>query len=294
MVTKLVIWGILLVFAAGCAGRAIPSPPPEETAPPTTELFGGEFVVKPDGIYTFAHYYEHPETGREVVIIGMNHGGDKKYFEQVATILEEADLVLYEATRGQPKNPAVVEMQRAEDLVKMFSDDLDEAFLAAMRMYFESAAEYLQFTLEDDSFNYAQPGWEPGDIEFFLRITEEEFNAAFQEGLKRPTLERKRAVVEYVKDTLVRMQNKQFAKKDFGDGFVFFYSDPAIVGIFDEVLGKPRDEAVFDRFDQLVAERDPQVVGIKFGAAHIVNQRRLLEQRGYVHQYTIELRNLAF
>ncbi len=59
-------------------------------------LFWGEFVVKQDGIYTYAHYYEHPETKRRVVFVGMNHGGDKEYFEAVAKILEEAEAVLYE------------------------------------------------------------------------------------------------------------------------------------------------------------------------------------------------------
>lgn len=293
---KVVVLGILLsllIFAAGCGGSVTPTLPPEETIPPAIELFGGEFVVKPDGIYTFAHYYEHPETGHKIIIIGMNHGGDEEYFKQVAGILEEADLVLYEVTRGQPKDPTVVEMQRATDLIKMLSDDLDEAFPAAMGLYFESATEYLQLAQEQDLLT-ALSGWEPGDIEFWLRTTEEEFDAAYQKGLAGLTPDRKRAVVEYVKDALWRMENKEFTKKDFGDGFVFFYSDQATVDMLLGVLGNPRDEEVFGRFDQLVEERDPQVVAIKFGAAHTANQRRLLEQRGYIHVRTVELRNLAF
>ena len=68
-------------------------------------LFWGEFVVAPDGIYTYAHYYEHPETKRRVIFMGMNHGGDKEYFESVVNILEEAEVVLYEdLPRDQDEN----------------------------------------------------------------------------------------------------------------------------------------------------------------------------------------------
>lgn len=257
------------------------------------KLFGGEFVVKPDGIYTYAHYYEHPETGRRVIEIGMNHGGDKEYFEQVTKILEGADLVIYEVTRGQPRDPDTVRKAKEEAFVELHSNDPNIVFRAAMYLYFESAAECLQLVQEQD-FLAAPPDWEPGDVGFFLQLTEEELDATYQRGLARLTLERKRAVIGYVKDVLERMEKKQFTRKDFGDGFVFFYSDPAIVDMLDEVLAKPRDEEVFECFDRLVAERDPQVVAIKFGAAHTAYQRELLERRGYVHARTVELCNLAF
>ncbi len=61
-----------------------------------------------------------------------------------------------------------------------------------------------------------------------------------------------------------------------------------------DAIGKPRDEILMERFDKIIQEKNPRIVGIKFGAAHISYQRKLLEQRGYVWQSSVELRNIAF
>lgn len=262
-------------------------------------LFWGEFVVKQDGIYTYAHYYEHPETKRRVIFVGMNHGGDKEYFEAAAKILEEAEVVLYEGLPPDQEETADELQKEAEkDLKNLYSENIDEAFYAAMETYFRRAHKHLQLVGEGSAFNYTKSGWESGDAEFFVRLKNDaklqQFLAERQKDLIRLTPERKKEVVEFVRSAVKSIEEGRFIKKDFGDGFIFFWSDQTLVDLMLDALGKPRDEIVIERFDKVIEEKNLRIIGIKFGAAHISYQRKLLEQRGYVLQHSVELRNIAF
>lgn len=261
-------------------------------------LFDGEVAVKTDGIYTYVHYYEHPETKRKVVMVGMNHVGDEGYFEKVAGILDGCEVVLYEGTPPEQETLEETIDELEEDLAKMQKPDINEAFYAALRAYSERITEYSKLALEKNSFDYKKDGWESGDAEFFLRLKNDEnlqmFSAKRLKNLCRLTLERKKAVIEYVNQSLKCMEDDQFTKKDFGDGLIFFYSDPELVELIIDELGKPRDELVFECFDKIIQRRNPRSIGIKFGAGHMPNQCRLLERRGYVLRYSIGLRNIAF
>lgn len=278
---------LTLLFLGGC------------TMSNAHNLFEGEFVVKPDGIYTYAHYYEHPESKRSIIIVGMNHGGDREYFEQAAKILGGAEVVLYEGVPpSQKETSEEIEKEAQEDLQKLASEDVDGAFYAAIRSYFRKAHKYLQLVGEGSAFDYSKTGWESGDAEFFVRLKNDEklqqFMTERQKDLARLTPDRKKEIVEFVRKALKNIEDGQFTKKDFGDGFIFFWSDQKLISIFLDALGKPRDELVLERFDRIIEEKNPHVVGIKFGAAHVAYQRKLLEQRGYILRRSIELRNIAF
>jgi len=264
-------------------------------------LFEGEFVVKLDGIYTYAHYYEHPESKRGVVIVGMNHGGDKEYFEHMAKLLENVEIVLHEGgglPSTQEETAEEVEKEEQENLQKLASEDVDEAFYPAVGSYFRKAHKFLQLDGGGGAFDCSKTGWEPGDAEFFVKLNNDEklqqFMAERQKDLTRLMPELKKEVIEFIRKALKNIENGQFTKKDFGDGFIFFWSDKTLVNMFLGALGKPRDEIVMERFDQIVREKNPHTVGIMFGAAHITYQRKLLEQRGYTLRRSIELRNIAF
>lgn len=264
-----------------------------------SSLFWGEFVVKHDGIYTYAHYYEHPETKRRVIFVGMNHGGDKGYFEAAAKILEEAEVVLYEGLPpDQEETTEEIEKEMNEDFKKLYAENIDEAFYAAMRTYFIRAHKYLRLVGEGSAFDYSKSGWESGDAEFFVRLENDEklqqFLVERQKDLTRLPHERKKEVVEFVRKAVKNIEEGRFTKKDFGDGFVFFWSDQNLVGLVLDAFGKPRDEIVMERFNKITQENNPRIVGIKFGAAHIFYQRQLLEQRGYVLERSVELKNIAF
>lgn len=272
----------------------------------THELLWGEFVIKPDGIYTYVHYYRHPQTGRKIVMAGMNHGGDKEYFEKIAGILDDCEIVLYEASPPTSKTEAEKEEEKREKqkeneaYFKMLDgDNIEAAFYATTRAYFVKAVEYLAMPEEGDFFNRAKPGWESGDAEFFERFKndkelEKKFEVDFQEKLARCSLEWKKKAIDFTRAAIAKIEKKEFTKRDFGGGFIFFWSHPVNTEITLGMLGLPRDEMVFEKFDKVVKEKNPRTVGIKFGAGHINNQRKLLEQRGYLYLYSIELRNLAF
>ncbi|MBI2635494.1 MAG: hypothetical protein HYW79_03045 [Parcubacteria group bacterium] len=265
----------------------------------TQDLFEGEFVIKSDGIYTYAHYYGRPESKRSVVIVGMNHGGDKEYFEQIVKLLADVEIVLYEGLPPEQEETAEeIEKEEQEDLLNLASEDVDEAFYAAIRSYFRKAHKFLRLVGEGSAFDYSKTGWESGDAEFFVRLKNDEklqkFMAERRNDLAQLTPERKREVVEFVRKALKSIESGQFTKKDFGDGFVFFWSDQKLASIFLDALGKPRDEIVMEHFDRIISEKNPHTIGIKFGAAHIAYQRKLLEQHGYILKRSVELKNIAF
>ena len=256
---------------------------------------GGEFVIKPDGIYTYAHYYEHPEFGRKVIMVGMNHVGDKKYYEEVKKILEPPEIILFEGCMHPSPEKEIpdedFQKEAEEDFRKMNSEVVDEAFFPAIRTYFMVTQQYFKDLVSESSqFDVTESRWEAGDEEKFDFSSEEKM----KEGLNRLSVFRKKAVVEYVKNVLKRVENNQFSKKEWGDGFIFLWSDEALMDILQGAIGRPRDEMVFRKFDKIVLEKNPQSIGIKFGAAHIQYQRKLLERRGYQHKYSMELCNTAF
>ncbi len=284
MCAKLVV--VALIFLGGCAmNRGI-------------SLFGEEFIVRPDGIYTYAHYYEHPETGRRVIIVGTNHAGDREYFEAIARILEKAEVVLYEGPSSTEDEESAEYYKKAgEDVLKkLYSQDPDEAFLAAMTAFFWEGHKHLRLMGEGSAFNHSKPGWESGDAEFFTRLkNDKEWERQFQQKLQTAlTPERKREIVEFVRKAVKEMEEGRFTRKDYGDGFVFFWSDKNLVRTILDIYAKSRDEMVMERLDAIVSEKDPDIIGIKFGAGHISYQRKLLEERGYVLQYSTELRNISF
>lgn len=225
----------------------------------------------------------------------MNHVGDKKYYENVKKILEPCEVVLYEYCIHPSSQEAIsdedFQKETEEDFRKMNSEVIDEAFFPAIRTYFIVIQQYFKdLVSESGQFDVAGSGWEAGDEEKFDFSPEEKM----KEGLNRLSVFRKKNVVEYVKNALKRVENNQFSKKEWGDGFIFLWSDEVLMDILPGAIGRPRDEMVFRKFDQIIREKNPQSIGVKFGAAHMRYQRKLLEQRGYRHKYSIELCNIAF
>ncbi len=257
-------------------------------------LFNGEFVVKQDGIYTFVHYYTHPETELRIVLAGMNHGGDKKYFDKIAFILQKLDKVIFEAISSDNSSPE----EKLEEEKSIHSENPDEAFFPAVGTYFQKADQYLNLVGEGGAFDFTNPNWVCGDMEFFMSLENKDRQLALEEEMQKKLsyipAERKKEVVEYVKRSFEKMESKQFTKRDFGESFVFLYSDPNIVKLYSEILGTQREEMIMNCFDKIVNEDNPRSIGLKYGAAHITNLRSLCEQRGYLLNRSVGFRNLKF
>lgn len=278
---------IVLMFLAGCKE--------------SVTILDGEMTVSRGGIYTFVHYYTHPETDRKVIMVGMNHGGDREYFSEVMRVLRSAEVVIFEGV-ARPSSARSEESarQRIKGLtIQIESENMDEAFIAALQLYTLRAPRYLGLIFERDGIDHGQQNWHSGDMEFMADlqydpVQRKKFEELQERHFGQYPQERKKFIVDFVKGELEKMDRGTFTRQDFGRSFVVVWSDPLFHRMILEVVAKPRDVAVFGVFDRLVAAQNPRIIGIKFGAGHIAYQRKLLEERGYIHRYSIPLRNLKF
>lgn len=264
----------------------------------TRTLFNGEMAIKPTGIFTYAHWYAHPTTKQRIIIVGTSHGGDSPYFEKIAEVLKDADVVLYERPNKQPRETRSTE-ETLTQMDAILASAPVNAILPALQLYYEQAEKYLQLTREGNAFDYTATGWEAGDEEFFERMKsnpelEKLVVDSLQRGLAAVPQKHTKHVLTFIRTALEQMREKKFTKRDFGESFVVFWSDQRMVNAFLSAIASERDELMFEKFDRMVKEKPRHVIGIKFGAAHIANQRRLLERRGYRLTRSVELRNLAF
>lgn len=65
----------------------------------------------------------------------------------------------------------------------------------------------------------------------------------------------KETQIFYVKITLERIASGDFFKRDFADNFIFFWSDEPTTKMMLDLLSKPREKTVFERFAQIVKEK---------------------------------------
>ena len=260
-------------------------------------LLNGEVVINKSGMYTFAHYYHHPIDKRQVIMVGMNHVGDEGYFARVKKILASCDLVLFEDIRKEINDGHDYGAEELNMRKIVFGGIIQEAFMVSLQLYFMLADKaFSQAEKEEETFDdeYQRPSWFSGDM---MTLTETQWQK-YEENLMRALgvipLERKRAVVEYAREAISRMDRGELNKRTTAEGFMFLYSDPTITELLSQVFAMPRDLHCLNEFDRLVKERNPQKIGIKFGAGHTANQRLLLEKRGYVLQRSQRLCNIFF
>ncbi|OGC38053.1 hypothetical protein A2V54_00300 [candidate division WWE3 bacterium RBG_19FT_COMBO_53_11] len=253
-------------------------------------LFGGEVVVKPSGIYTFAHFYRNSRQLRSVILVGTNHVGDAEYYQRINDILAGCDLVLFEDSGGAQAPGEFEEFARS----MLYGSDLESAFQVAMQIYFLVAQRVLALPTEGGSFDYQQPGWISGEREFLTEEQQTALMEEFEARMRRIPVGRVKQVVEFARRSVEKMDQGGYTGQDLGDGFVFFWSDAQLVGAVSDTIGKPRDRNCLEFFDEVVREREPKMVGIKFGAGHTAFQRQLLEERGYVREVSTELCNIRY
>ncbi len=253
-------------------------------------LFNGEIEINCSGIYTFAHYYYHPKINRKVIIVGMSHGGDKSYFQKIERALSNCDFVLFEDVSDSDEFKATDELI---DLNQLFKENPDAAFLTAMRIYGRKSFKALNLTLEGEVFDCKRPNWILGDVQLDGQEGQE-IEKKLISGMKSIPYQRKKEVVYYLIKAITKIAQNKFTRRDFGKEAVFIYSDPVITQVFIQILSESRDKHLFQKFDLLVQEKNPGIIGIKFGAGHTPFQRHLLEKRGYIRQTKKKLCNIKF
>lgn len=257
----------------------------------TFRLFGGEVIVSPQGIYTFAHFYFRPRSFHSVILVGTNHVGDEEYFRKISDILSPCDLVIFEDSGGSGGgSPEFEEQARAA----LYGWSLEEAFSVSLQLYFISAQRALGLPTERGSFDYGQAHWVSGEADFLTEEQQEAIMVDLSVRIQAIPASRKKEIVDFVRRSVEKSDGGRYTARDLGEGFAFLWTDSQLVEAVSETIGKPRDRHCLELFDRLVKERNPATVGIKFGAGHTAFQRRLLEERGYVREATVRLCNIRF
>lgn len=239
-------------------------------------LLGGELGVGSQGIVTFVHYYRHPCHCRQVILVGMNHVGERQYFKRIQKILARCEWVLFEQITGGTREQLKKKfLEEKADLPKENSDD---ALIRAIGIYFLGVESCLPLVLEGNFFaaDYQKPNWVNASS-----WIDEGSEVALQQGIAKLPERWKKQVWDYLRKSMAAMSKGQFRKKDLASGFIRFYSDKGFQQLVWEIFSGPRDLFCFEKFDELCRKHHPRIVGIKFGAAHIPKQRQLLEERGY-------------
>lgn len=260
-------------------------------------LFDGEFVIADDGIYTAVHEYRHSSTGRTVHLVGMNHDGDSAYYAAVDDLLSQCDIVCYEAILPDTRPQEARDQELAGLYDAAFGQDVEEAFLPSVQLFFRRAESLLASTHgtvgEGETFDYSREDWYNVDLQDG-DVDPEELAARVEEALSALPAPRKEEVVAYMRKRIDGIDAGAFSPRELGDAFVFLYRDPQLSDAVKKAFGDLRDEIAFTRFDELVERTDASTIGIKFGAAHLPHQQELLEERGYVEADSYYLRNMAF
>ncbi|MFH1455414.1 MAG: hypothetical protein ABIF40_00510 [archaeon] len=284
------------------------------------ELFNGELLISDSNVFTNSHLYQHSETGVLVRLLGMNHAGTEKYFQAVQNELEGSQKVLYESSGG-PKTTFTTTF--TENLEELFEQELivseDKRFRSLLPILYEAESDgnfnkvltlikdtdimnaygftlrsyflisSLYHDLDKESLSFDSENWEAVDMlmdEKAGQQNENELMEAFSNLDKSKLLD----TISYVMGKIRKIDLKKHEISDFGKTFYEIYHDETVVNAFLSVLGNPRDEYLFKRFDEVVQDEDLMVLGIKYGAGHISNQRKLLEDRGYVLQRTKKIK----
>lgn len=247
-------------------------------------LYKGEIGISRTGIYTKMHKYRHPKTQVEVRLAGMLHTGEAEYYKAVQDILNSCEHVLYERL-------PVVSREKSIDIVLPEVDDGVELFMSAVQAYFAKLeVSRLAFIKKEAEIFKEAPNlenWTCGDIVLDDEIDEElsiKNGERITERLRR-SFRKNELYKRSVELALLikKLKNRTFNKHDFARGMLLVFQGHTAAPFYIAEDIKRRDLYCFEKFDEVVTEQNPQSIGIKFGAGHMANQRRLLKKRGYEH-----------
>ena len=268
-------------------------------------LFNGEIIIRESGCYTRAHFFRHPKTNRRALLLGMMRCGDPECFSAIKELLSECDCVLFEGSinpDNQPDNNCG-KTECGEHCPKTCgecscrgADDRPPPAPALMQIFYIAALRHLGLSPESGSFDYRAPGWKSAEEPFIARMkNDKNFREELRAKLMSPAISQKRQneIRLRLLEAIARIAEKKFSRKDFMESFAFLWSDGETVEAFRQILGTMRDESVFEVFDETVMRENPNMIGIKFGAAHIAHQRRLIEDRGYALERSIEIKQFS-
>ena len=262
------------------------------------ELLHGELVLKTDGIYTHVYSYTHRETGKEVVLIGTIHNAEKVYFEHLQKILDSCEYVIFE-TRDQASELELTRRE-AESRKNLFGSSIDSAFWYALLHYpSRISLGSLGLIHESVAFDYAKLTWVVGDALWYAEQEHTKWQLFYEKYavfMAVVPLEIKQEVVTAVRTFVRKVDLGTATKPDVINLLIvppFGTHDRDLTPLALDLLGRERDEATLRSLDQILRSKNPERVCIKFGAGHMLHQRKLLEQRDYLLKHIWEYRAIT-
>ncbi|MDX1607915.1 MAG: hypothetical protein R3251_01780 [Candidatus Spechtbacterales bacterium] len=245
-----------------------------------------ELSISTTGVYTRAHLYRHPKTGREVKLIGMLHTAEPDYYTQVKNELLACDVVLYEYIEDNSGNDQV-----ADDGQEIRNSHKEDFLMAIIQSYFAALdTRPIDFLMgEGAAFSSMRQRENWFCADFFHEDSERAHE--LQRRVSDTMLRRIRRISEdrafkaafFLGDAIVNIKKEIFTKRDFARTIKIIFDRDLLGNIIDRDAIKQRDTFCFDRFDEVIKTHAPKLVGIKYGVAHMHNQKRLLKKRGYEH-----------
>lgn len=246
----------------------------------------GEHIVSQSGLYTFIHTYEHLSDKRRVILCGMSHIGEKKYYTKVKNALLECDMVLYEPIFADTVKHNIESLKSDEN----WAENLNEFLVLTISAYYLKSERVLKrkgLALEGYEFSklYGLENWIHADLLPKLGESEDltySIVDALYRRIRRLSVKTRSELLEFFCSSILKMESGKFGVRDFArdlveiDGREDFFK--TLIGA---TFQKNRDRKCFEIFDYVVKEHSPSTIGIKFGMAHLPYQRTLLERRGY-------------
>lgn len=260
-------------------------------------LLRGEVILEPDGVYTHIYLYTHRETGKEVIMVGTLHHAENAYFARIQKILDSCKYVIFEMqdTRSELER---IRGER-ESREKLFSSDLDTAFWHAFFSFpSRTSTKFLGLSHESVAFDYIKPNWVVGDALWYEEQKRTQWQLFYQKWhtlVAKVSPDIKQEIVAAVRAFVRRTDLGVVTKADMVSLTItlpYGIHDRTLTTFALEVVGRERDEATLRIFDQISSYNSGRIC-IKFGAGHMLQQRKLLEQRGYRLEHIRKYRAIA-
>ena len=264
--------------------------PEEET------LFTAGMEITPDGLYTLVYHYHHPETGKEIVLLGMNHWGSGAYFNEAGEYLKDRDVIIHEGVRPENRERYQEIWKRLDEILEQEISPMDKEFHEVSEKYMRTAFQKLQLKTEREVSREDQKNWIAGDETFLLSLTEEESlkNYARQQlaAFRRIPDATKQALIKIFADGIRNMDKGEWPARDLANCY-------RIISPIEELYAIPsqerkREELVMQTLEKVFREKNTRRVAIKFGATHAKGLKNLLQAKGYIIKKVDRIKNLDF
>jgi len=264
----------------------------------TKQLFDREFVIAPDGIYTFAYLYQHPKTNLRVILLGMNHIGERKYFDEARKILSQCDTVIFEGVKPHRWKEYIKIWNDIDKILDRKARPIDKLLGTNCKKFWEKIRNRIRWVAERRALRENKTHWICGDEQFWLNLRKDKNLAAYAKRVhrwrERLSKKYKHRLLLFYRRKLSGLKKNKWSKQDLGEYYITIIDNLVFGRYCAVVLGYKREQMVMEKFDKIRKQRKTRCIAIKFGAAHIARFRKQLENRGFVCSKIIKLCNFSF